>query len=116
MSAVCVIDFPPGRRATIPRGPVAGALARRSCAAPPSREPVPGDARSALAVPAPHRRSLADQGLFQRPPAGRAGLAAATVGGQFLLEIARRAVRREEVAQRGAATRDGVAEDAFHCV
>src|SRR3546814_8166505 len=83
--------------------------------------PVPGgwgllQARLALAVPAPHRRPLADLRLLQRPAAVRAGGAAAAVRAQLMHEIARCAVRGEEVAQRGAAAGDGVFEDAPYCV
>src|SRR3546814_15314098 len=62
-------------------------------------------------MPAPHRRPLADLRLLQRPAAVRAGGAAAAVRAQLLHEIARCAVRGEEVAQRGAAAGDGVFED-----
>src|SRR5690606_27497736 len=79
--------------------------------------PIPAStSASPLAVPAPNSGALADRGLFQRPPAGRAGFAAAAVGAQFLIEVARRAVRGEEVAQRGAAAGDGVFEDPPHGV
>src|SRR3546814_5355553 len=63
-------------------------------------------------MPAPHRRPLADLRLLQWPAAVRAGGAATAVRAQLLHEIARCAVRGEEVAQRGAAAGDGVFEDA----
>src|SRR3546814_14029752 len=65
-----------------------------------------------MAMPAYHRRRLADLRLLQWPAAVRAGGAATAVRAQLLHEIARCAVRGEEVAQRGAAAGDGVFEDA----
>src|SRR5690606_32807399 len=83
----------------------------------PRSRPARGrQARSALAVPAPDRRALADARLPQRSPAARAGLAAAAISRQLLLEVARRPVRREEVAQGGAAAPDRMDEDAAHRV
>src|SRR5690606_20223182 len=78
----------------------------------PARPPAPVRG-SALAVAAPDRGPLRQHGFLQRPAAARAGFAAAAVGGQFLLEIAGRAVGREEVAQGGAAAADGAPEDAL---
>src|SRR5690606_9058530 len=67
-----------------------------------------------LAARAPGAGALADAGLAQRGPAGRAGQAAAAVDRQFLLEVAGRTVGVEEVAQGGAAAGDGVTEDLLH--
>src|SRR5690606_8139230 len=67
-----------------------------------------------LAARAPGAGALADAGLAQRGPAGRAGQAAAAVDRQFLLEVAGRPVGAEEVAQGGAAAGDGVTEDLLH--
>src|SRR5690606_11994971 len=133
MSAVCVIEFPRGgaglyRAAARERARAAWErLQPRAFPGVRSRAGAWGASRShgesgtgpgalALAVRAPHGRALADHGLLQRPAAGRARFAAAAVGAQFLLEVARRAVGGDEVAQRGSAALDGVAEDAAHGV
>src|SRR5690606_16932388 len=65
----------------------------------------------ALAAAAPHRRALAHHALAQGGAAALAGLAAAAVGGKLLLEVARRAVRGEEIPQRGAPALDGGPQD-----
>src|SRR5688500_14784589 len=66
-----------------------------------------------LAVPAPHRRALPDRGLLQRPAATGTRLPAPAVGRQFQVEVARLAIRIDEVAQRGAAAFDRIREDPF---
>jgi len=60
--------------------------------------------------------ALAQARRFQRRATDLAGLPFSTVDLQLLLEIAGRAVRAEEIAQRGAAAFDGVAEDLLHRV
>src|SRR5687768_537577 len=107
------VASPPRRGAVRPepgadaRGFGSGSGARTDRPAPQTR----AGPCSALAVPAPDRGALADAGLLERPAAARAGLAAAAIGRQLLLEIARRAVRADEVAQGGAAALDGVGQD-----
>src|SRR5690554_8004169 len=98
MSAVSAIDFPRGDTSTI----------YRMCP--------PGHSFLALAMAAPYGGALADQGLFQRPAAVDAGGAAATVGGQLLLEVAGCAVGSQEVAQGGAAALDRSQQDRLHRV
>src|SRR5512146_3047744 len=59
------------------------------------------------------RRALSEPHRADRRAANPARLAAAAVDEQFLLEVAGLAVRLQEVAQRRAAARDRVVEDAL---
>src|SRR5690349_16411964 len=70
------------------------------------------DAASALAAHAEERRPLPDRARTDRRAAGAAGLAGAAIDVELLLEVAGQPVGTDEVAQRGAAARDRMREDA----
>lgn len=72
--------------------------------------------RLSLTAPAPHRGALTNRRVLQHPPTLLAGLAFAPVHREFLLEIARRTIRADEVAQGSPAALDGIRQDVFHCV
>src|SRR5207342_3515318 len=62
-------------------------------------------------MPAPDTGALADHPVAQGPATAAAGLALAPVDRQLLLEVTRRAIGVDVVAQGRAAARDGLAQD-----
>src|SRR6201989_1135170 len=72
--------------------------------------------KSALAERTIKRRALAKGDDLHRRTADLAWVACASVNEQLLEEVARRAIRREKVTQRGATTRDCVGKNALHLV
>src|SRR5580765_1731318 len=71
---------------------------------------------SALAARTVERRALTQRDRTDRRAADLARLACTAVDEEFLLEVARRAVGRNEIAQRRPTARDRMVEDALHFV
>src|SRR6187402_883837 len=81
-----------------------------------ANNPIERRTKSALADRTIKRRALPKGDDLHRRTADLAWVAGASVHEQLLEEVARRAIRREKVTQRGAATRDCVGKNALHLV
>src|SRR6476619_4151910 len=98
-------------RSSASRSPSRAAPPRRRQYSPNSRPKCDVVHVLPLTVPAPDAGALADHPVAKRPPAAAAGLVLPSVDRQFLLEVPRRAVGIDVVAQGRAAARDGLSKD-----